>query len=64
MVGHYAELVFLCSNKPCPLMEVKVHRLWMNGLLKFSGFTVLALGEAIKEKKEPDAFRSSERSPL
>lgn len=45
-------------------MEVKVHRLWMNGLLKFSGFTVLALREAIKEKKEPDAFRSSERSPL
>lgn len=61
---HYAELVFLCSNKPCPLLEVKVHRLWMNGLLKFRGSTVLALGEAIKEKKESDAFRSSERSPL
>lgn len=62
VVGHYAELVFLCSNKACPLLEVKVHRFWMNALLKFCGFTVLAL--AIKKNKEPDVFRSNRRSTL
>lgn len=36
----------------------------MNTLLKFSGFTVLALKEAIKEKKGPCTFRSSKGSRL
>lgn len=36
----------------------------MNGLLKFSGFTALALKEAMKEKKGPDTFRSSKGSHL
>lgn len=36
----------------------------MNALLKFSGFTALALKEAIKEKKGPHTLRSSKGSHL